>query len=340
VAECLPLFAIFNCGIFLFLMQGVVGEANAASNIYGGTSHAGTVPHPSTFPAGSLIGGWFGIDVFVCSIPESTASFLKIYAPRPGRSLASGYPSIQVGSNNFPVYSIPGRTDIGYILADYPCSYMAPGGYGSYCALQLQFGLSGSVNTFYIRLVKTSDGSSSSSSSITFNAVNAYLYDLEVGADTPQQTVRMTYNFTAAPPPPPPQNPTCTTPYIPAQAMAPVQTNQFPWVGIAAGGNDGNDFTMQFTNCVNKSKILYRIQSSGTSPNASQGLLPLISPSTASGLAVQVLASGSPVPLNSWRTINTSASSYSRPMRVRYYRTGNLVPGSVHAAMTISFQYQ
>jgi len=141
----------------------------------------------------------------------------------------------------------------------------------------------------------------------------------------------------AGPPPPPPPA-TCITPNIPPQAMSPVQTADFGAVGTFAGGED---FAMQFTGCSNLNKIRYKIDSSGVSPNPSQGLLPLISPSTASGLAVQVMSQGSVTPLGTWREINTSASTYSVPMRVRYYKNANsMLPGSVHAAMTISFQYQ
>jgi len=55
------------------------------------------------------------------------------------------------------------------------------------------------------------------------------------------------------------------------------------------------------------------------------------------------LQGGAPVvtPLGTWREINTTAGTYTVPMRVRYYKTANdVIPGDVHAAMTISFQYQ
>jgi len=103
---------------------------------------------------------------------------------------------------------------------------------------------------------------------------------------------------------------------------------------------------MQFINCSNHSKIRYQVNPSGTSPNPSQGLLPLIAPSTAQGVAVQVMSGlqgGAPVvtPLGTWREINTTASTYTVPMRVRYYQTNtNVIPGHVEIGMTISFQYQ
>jgi len=159
---------------------------------------------------------------------------------------------------------------------------------------------------------------------------------------TPKPFVNFKWNFQNVAPPPPA---TCTTPNVPSQVMDQVQTTQFGGVGSVVGGES---FWMFFTGCSNHSQVRYRINPSGTSPNASQGLLPLIWPSTAQGLAVQVMH-GTPdtgdnifqiVQLGTWRTINTSASSFGVPMRVRYYRTGTIAAGSVHAAMTISFQYQ
>jgi len=137
---------------------------------------------------------------------------------------------------------------------------------------------------------------------------------------------------------------TCATPTIPPQVMAPVKTTQFGGAGTVAGGKN---FILEYANCSNLSRIRYKITSNGTSPDIALGLLPLISPSTASGVLVQVrdAPSGSfsaleDTPLGIWRNINTTDSSYTVPMQVRYYRhTGPLSPGSVHAGMTIISEY-
>jgi len=133
-------------------------------------------------------------------------------------------------------------------------------------------------------------------------------------------------------------------PNIPTQVMPSV----FFWlfnnsVGMTAGEKD---FDMQFNDCANLSQIRYRIKpymglSPGSWPWEWMGLLPLLPPSTASGFAVQVLAGSSAVPIGGWQTINTSSSSYTQPMQVRYYQTETTaVPGTVRAAMTILFEYQ
>jgi len=140
---------------------------------------------------------------------------------------------------------------------------------------------------------------------------------------------------------------TCPTPTVSGgntRTLSPVRWDELPAVGSVAKHQDLN---LQFNNCSSYlSKIRYKIDASGTSPNPGQGLLPLIAPSTAQGLAVQVLerrqsdnnwvASS----LGQWRERNTSGGSHTLPMGIRYYRTGNLVGGNVNAAMTISFQYQ
>jgi len=141
-----------------------------------------------------------------------------------------------------------------------------------------------------------------------------------------------------------PLPPTCTTPIIPAQVMGPIKTHELTDTpGTRAGGNN---FFLQFNDCSNQTQIRYRIDAHGTSPG--QGLLPLITPSTAQGVLVQVLdaPSGSftdlaPASIGQWRTIDTDQTSYAVPMQVRYYRgSGPLVPGTVHAAMTIVTEYQ
>jgi len=140
--------------------------------------------------------------------------------------------------------------------------------------------------------------------------------------------------------------PSCPTPMVSGgntRTLTPVRWDELPTIGSVAKHQDVN---LQFNNCVNLSKIRYRIDASGTSPNAGLGLLPLIAPSTAQGLAIQVLERRQSdnawvtSALGQWREHNASGDSHTLPMGIRYYRTGNLVGGNVNAAMTISFQYQ
>jgi len=80
---------------------------------------------------------------------------------------------------------------------------------------------------------------------------------------------------------------TCPTPAVSGgntRTLDPVRWDDLPSVGSAAKHQDLN---LQFNNCSSYlSKIRYRIDANGTSPNLGQGLLPLIAPSTASGIAV------------------------------------------------------
>jgi len=140
---------------------------------------------------------------------------------------------------------------------------------------------------------------------------------------------------------------TCPTPIVPGgntRALSPVRWDELPAVGSVAKHQDLN---LQFNNCsAHLSTIRYKIDPSGNSPNPGAGLLPLRAPSTAQGLAVQVLERRQSdnawvvSSLGQWRERNVSGGSHTLPMGIRYYRTGNLVGGNVNAGMTISFQYQ
>jgi len=140
---------------------------------------------------------------------------------------------------------------------------------------------------------------------------------------------------------------TCPTPTVSGgntRTLSPVRWDELPSIGSVAKHQDLN---LQFNNCSSHlSKISYKIDPSGNSPNSGAGLLPLRAPSTAQGLAVQVLErrqsdNGWVVSaLGQWRERNVSGGSHTLPMGIRYYRTGNLVGGNVNAGMTISFQYQ
>jgi len=141
---------------------------------------------------------------------------------------------------------------------------------------------------------------------------------------------------------------TCPTPTVSGgntRTLAPVRWDELSAVGSVA---KQQDFNLQFSNCSSHlSKISYKIDPvGGNSPNAGQGLLPLRAPSTAQGLAIQVLERRQSdnawvvSSLGQWRERNASGGGHTLPMAVRYYRTGNLVGGNVNAAMTISFQYQ
>jgi len=156
---------------------------------------------------------------------------------------------------------------------------------------------------------------------------------------TPDKPAIFTFNLASVVPPP---TPTCTTPNIPTQTLPTVDVADFNFAsGVLALPN--KYFELKFVNCSNQSQIRYMANAIGTSPNPSQGLLPA-SPNL--GVSFQVWhypsgTSGSVLPLGQWQTIYTSASSYSMPMRLFYYRNGGTIsPGNLSSAMTITTQYQ
>jgi len=158
-------------------------------------------------------------------------------------------------------------------------------------------------------------GTSISFIPISVNVGVGFCYQVVVGqslydcvSHSVEIPLKYQFNIASVVSAPPPA--TCITPNIPPQVMPPVQTNDFGGIGTFAGGED---FTMQFAGCSNLNKIRYKIN-----------------------------AQGSVSSLGTWREITTSASSYSVPMHVRYYRLSSAAPGpgSVHAAVTIAIEYQ
>jgi len=142
-------------------------------------------------------------------------------------------------------------------------------------------------------------------------------------------------------------NATCTTPSFPTVLLPMI--NQSDFTGQTAGETE---FKLEFTNCPPyMTDIHFRAEASGgTSPNPSNGLLPLTTGSSASGVVVQVLrglTGNTPLVLNQWTTLSqydksaTTAQNFTLPFRARYYRTsGTITPGKVKAAMIVHIQYQ
>jgi len=142
-------------------------------------------------------------------------------------------------------------------------------------------------------------------------------------------------------------NATCTTPSFPTVLLPMI--NQSDFTGQTAGEVD---FKLEFTNCPPyMTNIHFRAEASGgVSPSPTNGLLPLTTGSTASGVVVQVLrglTGNTPLTLDQWTTLSQydkSASisqDFTLPFRARYYRTSpNITPGKVKAAMIVHIQYQ
>jgi len=138
--------------------------------------------------------------------------------------------------------------------------------------------------------------------------------------------------------------PTCTTPTVPNQVLLPAKVNEFGGVGSSVGQHD---FSLQFVNCTNLSKILYKIDPVGTAPHPGLGVLPPRLPqSTSEGVAIQILEqdlSNNYVAsvFDQWRERTHSGANYTLNFRARYFQLQNdLIPGSIESAMTITIQYQ
>jgi len=181
------------------------------------------------------------------------------------------------------VYQLPGVPGIGYFI----CGGM-PGqslvlvkdawnlgdtytaGYGPWSAGTFVGAINANV---YVRLVRIGPiPLSIVGSTITFTPAktraqsNADVWNpsftYTASHTTPETTSTFTLHFASILADPP----TCTTPSIPAQTIPSVQVTDFGGVNSTAGGKD---FTMEFSNCSNHSKISYQIDPSGTSPNPS-----------------------------------------------------------------------
>lgn len=77
----------------------------------------------------------------------------------------------------------------------------------------------------------------------------------------------------------------------------------------------------------------------------SKSVVALDGGSTASGVGVQLLdGSGNTMPFATQKIFTgynkASGGSYTIPLQARYYRTGNVSPGTANTAMTVTINYQ
>ncbi|WP_235186634.1 fimbrial protein [Dyella japonica] len=91
--------------------------------------------------------------------------------------------------------------------------------------------------------------------------------------------------------------------------------------------------------------IQYRIDAATTVANSAQSVVTLDSSSSATGVGVQLLdGNGAVMPLATYKTFSgydtTNGGSYIIPFKARYYRTGNITPGSANTSMTFTMLYQ
>jgi len=143
---------------------------------------------------------------------------------------------------------------------------------------------------------------------------------------------------------------TCNLVSLPSTVqLGEVYTHKIPNIGNA---HTSVPFTMQFNNCpVGYSSIKYRFEAF---PNPgdfdSNGILPAMPPSTATGVGVQVLQQNGTTPIAfsagaynytlSQYTQNPGQTTYNVPLRARMIRRStNATAGSVVAQMQIVVQY-
>ncbi|MER2046536.1 MAG: fimbrial protein [Pantoea agglomerans] len=123
--------------------------------------------------------------------------------------------------------------------------------------------------------------------------------------------------------------------------MGTVEKRAFRGQGTWPGDANTRNFTIPL-NCNAGTRV--NVQIDGSAQNASQGVLNLTGGSgSASGVGIQLLFNGSPLPLATPILTGTASSegAYSIPLQARYYQTGsNITPGTANASATFTLTYQ
>jgi len=283
------------------------------------------------------------------------------YQLAPGQTRSSVFPGQNYNGHYFYVYSIPGVSELGYIMSTDP-SFSTPINLWPGQSLDNHFSRWDRTTTWVVRrasagvsihakLVKIISGTFPATlpTVLSFDAGYGYqFYDRTYRGygfygsydATASATFRMNITIHTV-------NATCTTPSFPTVELPFLMANQFS--GQTAGEVG---FELEFKNCPpHMTAIRYMAEASGgVSPGPSLGLLPLTTGSSASGIAVQVLqgtTGNTPVQLNQWATVsqynhNTSnPQNVILPFRARYYKTAaNWQGGKIKAAMIVHIKYQ
>lgn len=123
--------------------------------------------------------------------------------------------------------------------------------------------------------------------------------------------------------------------------MGTVEKRAFRGQGTWPGDANTRSFTVPL-NCNAGTRV--NVQIDGSAQNASQGVLNLTGGSgSASGVGIQLLYNGSPLPLATPILTGTASSegAYSIPLQARYYQTSsNITPGAANASATFTLTYQ
>lgn len=136
---------------------------------------------------------------------------------------------------------------------------------------------------------------------------------------------------------------TCTTPDVVVR-MGTHLRSEMPSVGTST---TPVDFSIGLTGCpAGINAFTYRIDPVVTAADAANSVLALDSTSSATGIGVQLLTdAGSPLPLAAVQrmelsTVSKAASSYAIPLKARYYRTGDMMPGSANTSVQFTIAYE
>lgn len=138
----------------------------------------------------------------------------------------------------------------------------------------------------------------------------------------------------------------CTTPDV----LVKLGSHSPNEAGLASigGTTQAVAFNVNLNSCpAGMNSIQYRIEPTTTVINSAQSVVALDSSSSASGVGVQLLngagAAAAPLSTTTFQTFSgyfkTLGGSYTIPFQARYYRTGNITPGTANTSMTFTMQY-
>ncbi|WP_372487008.1 fimbrial protein [Stenotrophomonas sp. WHRI 8082] len=114
------------------------------------------------------------------------------------------------------------------------------------------------------------------------------------------------------------------------------RAGDFPSVGAVSPQSAASNVTLSCSYAPNISMTLTTATVAGTT-----SVIPLTGgPGSASGLGVQVMHGSAVLVRNTARAVQNNASStVNVPISGRYYRTGDLRPGTANAVATLRFTY-
>ena len=136
----------------------------------------------------------------------------------------------------------------------------------------------------------------------------------------------------------------CTTPDV----LVPLGTHSPSEMASVGSTTQAVAFNVKLNNCpAGMNQIQYRIEPATTVVSSTLSTVALDSSSSASGVAVQLLnaagTAAAPLSTTTFQTFSgynaSTGGSYTIPFQARYYRTGNITPGTANTSMTFTMQY-